>query len=184
MHQVYEQITLKTGIQDFIRVIWALSKLVDPDRYRILSYKDFPKKDDAPVVMFRLDTATPVNGTPNVRYRNTTDPDSIKESIGINYQCILTLVAYDNDPMFFLSDIAREMKSTEFYNVAFDKPYLGVTNVSQITPRFQIEDDQDYEESAEMKITFSVQTNVESVMKLYDIKKVLFDIDVRSEHTS
>ena len=180
MHQVYKQITLKKGIQDFIRTIWKLSGLVDKDRYRILSYKDFPKKDDCKVLMFRLDTVTPVSGLPNHRNRNLTDPNNITESIGIGYQGILTLVAYGEDSMYALEDLRREMNGTEFYGVSLPQ-YLGVNHISGITPRFQLEDDSEYEEQAEMKITFSVQTNISSITKLHQIQKVILGFTVTDD---
>lgn len=177
MNQVYRQITLKDGIQDFIRSVWRLSGLIDSERYRILKYKDFPKKDDCRVLMFRLDTVTPVSGLPNSRTRDTSNPNEISEFIGIGYQCILTLVAYGEDSLYALEDLRREMNSTEFYSIDLPQ-YVGVNRIIQATPHFQIEDDSEYEEQAEMKITFSVQTNVNSIQKLYQIQKVLFETDV------
>ena len=178
MNQVYRQITLKDGIQDFIRSVWRLSGLIDSERYRILKYKDFPKKDDCRVLMFRLDTVTPVSGLPNHRTRNISNLNRITESIGIGYQCILTLVAYGEDSMYALEDLRREMNSTEFYGINLYQPYIGVNNISGVVPRFQLEDDSEYEEQAEMKITFSVQTNVNSIQKLYQIQRVLFETEI------
>lgn len=172
----YQEYTLKQATQGAIRVLWNAAKVVDPKRVKFLAYRDYPK-GDKPSVQFRLDTINPVAGNPVYRQRHIDDNKEVYEHTGNNFSLIITIVAYEEDTLYFLGNLFRYIKSTEFYNETLTIPAIGITSISNITPTMAF-DDVEWDERAEMKITMTVQTNEKALKKSYQVEKVNFSINL------